>query len=147
MTGMQMLTGGVACLAAGFLRGEAADVHLAAVPARSWVAFAYLVVAGSLLAYTAYAWLLQTAPLSLVTTYAFVNPLVAILLGSVFLSEPFTARTLLATALIVMGVALIIRRSRPQVTEDGVSNAEGLATPGPKGPEVDLDDRTEATCR
>ena len=132
MTGMQMLTGGAACLAAGFLRGEAADVHLAAVPARSWVAFAYLVVAGSLLAYTAYAWLLQTAPLSLVTTYAFVNPLVAVVLGSLILSEPFTVRTAAASALIVLGVALIVLRrpeTRPmtKIVEQRPAESEGRA--------------------
>jgi drug/metabolite transporter (DMT)-like permease len=110
MTGMEMLAGGVACLVVGFAIGEGGDLHLGQAPAGAWYALGYLVVFGSLLAYTAYVWLLKSAPLSLVTTYAFVNPLVAILLGSVFLSEPFTARTLLATALIVAGVALIVIR-------------------------------------
>jgi len=108
MTGMEMLAGGIACFAVGLAIGEGGRLHLGDVSAGAWVALGYLVVFGSLLAYTAYVWLLQTAPLSLVTTYAFVNPLVAILLGSVFLSEPFTARTVLATALIVVGVMLIV---------------------------------------
>jgi drug/metabolite transporter (DMT)-like permease len=126
MTGMEMLAGGVACFAVGFAIGEGGDLHLGDVSAGAWVALGYLIVFGSLLAYTAYVWLLQTAPLSLVTTYAFVNPLVAILLGSVFLSEPFTARTLVATALIVLGVMLIVlnrhnaqaRPAEPQETPE-----------------------------
>jgi drug/metabolite transporter (DMT)-like permease len=114
MTGMEMLCGGIACLLVGLAIGEAGDVHLSAAPATAWVGLAYLVVFGSLIAYTAYVWLLHNAPLSLVTTYAFVNPLVAVLLGTVLLSEPFTARTLLASALIVAGVALIVmRRATP----------------------------------
>jgi drug/metabolite transporter (DMT)-like permease len=144
MTGMEMLAGGVACLVVGFANGEGRDLHLSQTSTGAWLALAYLIVFGSLFAYTAYIWLLHSAPLSLVTTYAFVNPLVAILLGVLFVSEPFTGRTLLATALIVAGVALILRRS-PKVLKDRVSKAEGLATPGPKGPEVSVEQ--EVGCR
>lgn len=141
MTGMEMLAGGLACFAVGFGIGEGKDLHLAQTSTTAWLALAYLVVFGSLLAYTAYVWLLKTAPLSLVTTYAFVNPLVAILLGVAFVSEPFTARTLLATVLITLGVILMIRRrpesNRPQVGEDRVREAaEGRTAPGPTRPEV-----------
>jgi drug/metabolite transporter (DMT)-like permease len=80
------------------------------VPTRAWLALGYLVVAGSMVAYTAYAWLLQNVRLSLVTTYAYVNPVVAVLLGTLVLDEPLTARTLLASAAIVAGVAMIVRR-------------------------------------
>jgi len=106
MTGMEMLCGGLGCLVAGLLTGELSDLHLSAVPARSWVSLAYLVVFGSMLAYTAYVWLLGNAPLSLVTTYAYVNPLVAVLLGVVLLGEAFTARTAVATVVIVAGGAI-----------------------------------------
>ena len=113
MTGMQMLCGGVGCAVAGLAAGEGGQVHLAAVPARSWLALGYLIVLGSMVAYTAYVWVLGNAPLSLATTYAYVNPLVAVLLGSVILGEPFTMRTALATAVIVGGVALIVSTPRP----------------------------------
>jgi drug/metabolite transporter (DMT)-like permease len=63
-----------------------------------------------MVAYTAYAWLLQNARLSLVTTYAYVNPVVAVLLGALILDEPLSTRTLLASAAIVAGVILIVRR-------------------------------------
>lgn len=110
MTGMEMVCGGLGCAVAGLASGEAADVHFAAVPTRTWVAFVYLVVAGSMLAYTAYAWLLHNARLSLVTTYAYVNPLVAVLLGAVILDETLSLRTAGASLAIVAGVALIITR-------------------------------------
>jgi drug/metabolite transporter (DMT)-like permease len=112
MTGMEMLCGGIGCLVVGLLSGELSAVHLSAVPVRSWVALGYLVVFGSMLAYTAYVWLLGNAPLSLVTTYAYVNPLVAVLLGVALLGEAFTARTGVATIVIVGGVALIVSKPR-----------------------------------
>ena len=112
MTGMEMVCGGIACVVAGLAAGEASQVHLAQVPARTWLAVAYLVVFGSMAAYTAYVWLLGNAPLPLVTTYAYVNPLVAVLLGSLLLGERFTARSALATVVIVGGVALIVSRPR-----------------------------------
>jgi drug/metabolite transporter (DMT)-like permease len=109
-TGMEMLCGGIGCGLAGVASGEVSDVHLAAVPARSWWALAYLVVFGSMVAYTAYVWLLGHAPLPLVMTYAYVNPLVAVFLGAILLSERFTLRTAVATVVIVAGVALIVRQ-------------------------------------
>jgi len=112
MTGMEMLCGGIGCVVAGFVTGEVSDLHLSAVPVRSWLSLAYLVVFGSMLAYTAYVWLLGNAPLSLVTTYAYVNPLVAVLLGVVLLGEAFTPRTGVATVVIVVGVALIVTKPR-----------------------------------
>jgi drug/metabolite transporter (DMT)-like permease len=125
MTGMEMVCGGVACLIAGLASGELSQLHLSQVAGRGWFALVYLVVFGSMLAYTAYVWLLGNAPLSLVTTYAYVNPLVAVLLGVVFLGEHFTARTAVATTVIVAGVALIVSRPR---TRNEV--AEGTVTAG-----------------
>lgn len=109
----QMLAGGVGLVVAGAARGEAAGVDLAAVPARGWVALAYLVVFGSLLAYTAYYWLLRHAPISLVSTYAYVNPLVAVLLGWLVLAEPVTATVLAGGGLAVVGVLLVVSTERP----------------------------------
>jgi drug/metabolite transporter (DMT)-like permease len=79
------------------------------VSARSWVGLGYLVVFGSLLAFTAYSWLLQNAPLTKVSTYAYVNPVVAVLLGWIVLDEVITGLTLAAAAIIVVSVALVIR--------------------------------------
>jgi drug/metabolite transporter (DMT)-like permease len=104
--GMQMLAGGVLLTAAGGIRGEFAHVSMPS-PA-GFGAIAYLVVVGSILTFTVYIWLLRNARTSLVGTYAFVNPVVAVLLGALFNSEPLTARTLAAGAVIVLGVALIV---------------------------------------
>src|SRR5439155_1942533 len=93
-TGWQMLLGGLACTVAGLLAGEAGGVHPADWSARSVIALAYLIAIGSWVAFTAYAWLLQNAPLSKVATYAYVNPVVAIVLGWLILSETITPVTL-----------------------------------------------------
>lgn len=103
---MQMLCGGAVLLVAGAARGELGHVHMPSLGAVA--AVAYLVVFGSLVAFTAYTWLLRNAPTSLVGTYAFVNPVVAVLLGTLFLGEPLTLRTLVAGSVIVAGVALIV---------------------------------------
>ena len=129
MTGMEMLAGGLACFAVGFAIGEGHDLHLGQTSTSAWLALVYLVVFGSLLAYTAYIWLLQTAALSLVTTYAFVNPLVAILLGIAFVNEPFTLRTLLATALIIIGVAVIVTKRSAGGSTERVAKGEALSPP------------------
>jgi drug/metabolite transporter (DMT)-like permease len=76
----------------------------------SLLAMAYLVVFGSLVAFTAYSWLLQNAPVSLVATYAYVNPVVAVLLGSLVLAEPITPSIVVGAAIIVAAVAFIITR-------------------------------------
>ncbi|HSC90686.1 MAG TPA: EamA family transporter [Gaiellaceae bacterium] len=104
--GMQMLCGGVALLVAGALAGELGEVQ--APSWRSALALAYLVVFGSLLAFSAYVWLLRNARVSLVATYAYVNPVVAVLLGWAFLDEAVTSRTLVAGGVILGAVALIV---------------------------------------
>jgi drug/metabolite transporter (DMT)-like permease len=109
MTGMEMLCGGIGCLVVAAARGEFADLHRDEFTWHASLAWAYLVVAGSLLAYSAYVWLLRNAELSLATTYAFVNPVVAVILGSIILSEPFTIRSAISTVAVVSGVILIIR--------------------------------------
>ena len=116
MTGMEMLCGGIGCLVVGVASGELSGTHLSEVPTRSWISLGYLIVFGSMLAYTAYVWLLGNAPLSLVTTYAYVNPLVAVLLGVLLLGEHFSVRSAVATVVIVAGVVLIVsspRAARP----------------------------------
>ncbi|MFD3947479.1 EamA family transporter [Streptomyces sp. NPDC058579] len=108
----EMVAGGLGCAAVGLIRGEQYGLDLAAISARSWTALAYLVVFGSLIAFTAYAWLLQTAPLSLVATYAYVNPVVAVLLGALVLDEALTWPIALGGAVVVAGVCLIVTTER-----------------------------------
>jgi drug/metabolite transporter (DMT)-like permease len=112
-TGMEMLCGGIGCLVAAALTGEFADLKLGSINYRGWLAFGYLVIAGSMVAYSAYVWLLRNARLSLVTTYAFVNPVVAVALGAAFLGESFTIRSAAATVAVVLGVILMLRRPQP----------------------------------
>jgi drug/metabolite transporter (DMT)-like permease len=113
-TGMQMLAGGVWMTAAGFATGELGRVRPETFSTASVVALVYLVVAGSLLAFTAYAWLLRAAPTSLVATYAYVNPVVAVVLGWALAGEPVTPRMAAAGTVIVAAVALIATGSRAQ---------------------------------
>jgi drug/metabolite transporter (DMT)-like permease len=111
---MEMLCGGALLLVAGLLTGEAARLDLAAVSPRSALALLYLTVFGSLVAFSAYVFLLRATTPARVSTYAFVNPVVAVLLGWAFAGEPVTGRTLIAAAVIVGGVVLItLRRERP----------------------------------
>ena len=106
-TSMEMLTGGAGLVLLGTLSGGWGRLNLAAISARSLWAWAYLIVVGALLAFAAYTWLLRVASTSLVSTYAYVNPLVAILLGHLLAGEPLTPRILAAAATIVGSVALI----------------------------------------
>jgi drug/metabolite transporter (DMT)-like permease len=112
-TAMQMLAGGVFLAIAGVVTGEIGQVHLSRITLSSALGLAYLIVFGSLLAFSAYIWLLRNARLSLVATYPYVNPVVAVFLGWAFLSEPVTGTTLLAGAVIVVAVALIVSAQRP----------------------------------
>ena len=105
-TGMGMLAGGVALMLLAIVRGEWSGFELAAVSLRSALALAYLTVIGSS-AFVAYVWLLRVAPTPLVATYAYVNPLVAVLLGYFLAQEPMTRLTLLAATLIIGSVVLV----------------------------------------
>jgi len=107
-TGAQMVTGGLVLVAMSLASGELAGFRIEAISRDSWVAMAYLTVIGSLLAFTAYGWLLRVAPLPLIATYAYVNPIVAVILGAVILGETVEPRTLVAGAVIVGAVALIV---------------------------------------
>jgi drug/metabolite transporter (DMT)-like permease len=114
--GMQMLCGGLAMVVVGLLRGEATDFHVAAITTKSWIAYAYLVTFGSIVAFTAYIWLLRHVEPALAGTYAFVNPVVAVLLGWAFAGETLNAQMLGGAALIVIAVVLVVlggRRKAP----------------------------------
>jgi drug/metabolite transporter (DMT)-like permease len=106
--GLAALCGGALLAIASVAGGELGDAR---VTAESLGAVAYLVVVGTLIGFTAYVWLLRAAPVSLVSTYAYVNPIVAVVLGAFFLGEEITGRMLAAGAVIVVSVALIVRSS------------------------------------
>jgi drug/metabolite transporter (DMT)-like permease len=106
-SGAQMFAGGLCLLAAGLLSGEAAQLDLAHAAPRSLLGFAYLVTFGSLIGFTAYVYLLGHTTAAKAATYAYVNPVVAVLLGWAFANEPVTSRTLVAAAVILAGVAII----------------------------------------
>ena len=109
-TSFQMMLGGAASLLAGAATGELGHVGLGAFSGRSLAAFAYLIAVGSLVAFTAYVWLLQHAPISKVSTYAYVNPVIAIFLGWAILSEHVTGTIVAGAAIVVASVAAIVRR-------------------------------------
>lgn len=106
--GVQMVFGGLVLFVMGGLTGEFAALDVAAISRESVLALVYLLVMGSLVAYTVYGWLLRVAPLPLVATYAYVNPVVAVILGAVVLGEAIDLRTVVAGAVIVVSVAVIV---------------------------------------
>jgi drug/metabolite transporter (DMT)-like permease len=107
-TVVEMVVGGTAMVRVGTAGGEWGRLDVQSAQASSWIAFGYLVLVGSVVGYSAYVWLLARAPLSLVTTYAYVNPAVAVALGALFLSEPLTGSVLVGGAVIIAAVALVI---------------------------------------
>ena len=104
---VQMLAGGAALLVVGTVAGELGRLDLAAASTRSLLSLVYLFIAGSLIGFTAYTYLLQVSTPAKVSTYAYVNPIVAVLLGWAFAGEEITTRTLVAAAVILAGVAII----------------------------------------
>lgn len=103
----QMLAAGVAFIPGSLLSGELENFRLAEVPASAWLATAYLVVFGSIVAYSAYVWLLKVQPAAKVSTYAYVNPVVAVLLGVFFAKESITWMQILGLVVILGSVLLI----------------------------------------
>ncbi|GIX44790.1 MAG: drug/metabolite exporter YedA [Candidatus Sumerlaea sp.] len=123
---MEMLTGGVMLVMLGVLAGEAPRLHWGAISSQSLIAFAYLVVFGSIVGFSAYIYLLEKTRPALATSYAFVNPLVAVFLGWALASEQITARIVVATPLIVGAVVLISvdrARTKEQVLAEEVEVA------------------------
>jgi drug/metabolite transporter (DMT)-like permease len=123
-TGVQMVLGGLVLLAMGTVTGEFGQLHLGAVTAESVLALLYLLVMGSLVAFTVYGWMLRVAPLPLVATYAYVNPVVAVILGAAILGETIEPRTVVAGAIIVVSVAVTVTaRGRMRGPRRGLSRA------------------------
>ncbi len=111
---MQMLAASVFLGLAGVTAGETGGIHADSFSAKPVIAFVYLVLVGSLIAFSAYAWLLKNVRISIVSTYAFVNPVVAVALGTVFINEKIGWSTLAAGAAIVVAVVLIVTARAPR---------------------------------
>jgi drug/metabolite transporter (DMT)-like permease len=129
--GGQMLAGSLGLFLVSLLSGELAGWNPLNVAPKSVLGLAYLILIGSLIGFVSYGWLLQNAPISLVATYAYVNPIVAVLLGNWFASEPLEPRIWLAAAIIV-GSVMFINGVRPKIraepgrsVEEEVLNVEG----------------------
>lgn len=126
-TAIEMAAGGLFLLPIGLLVDP---IDPGSWSTRSIVAFGYLVVFGSLVGYTAYVWLLANAPIGKVATYAYVNPVVAILLGALILHEHVTKTILIGAAVIVAAVAVVVRRESPATVETAIEPvAAGVAPP------------------
>jgi drug/metabolite transporter (DMT)-like permease len=125
---MEMLCGGVLLVVLGLARGEAAALNITAITGKSVISFVYLVILGSIVTFTAYVWLLRVSTPARVSTYAFVNPVVAVLLGCTLGKEPFTSRCLMSAVIIVAAVVLITmwRGRRARANEPAVLEAEAF---------------------
>jgi len=134
-TGVQMLCGGLVLAVMSGLSGEFGRFDLAGVSRDSLLALVYLTVVGSLLAFTTYGWLIRVAPLPLVATYAYVNPVVAVILGALVLGEAIDPRTVVAGGVIVFAVALIVTaRGRMTAAREVEVAVPALAAPVPAAP-------------
>ena len=140
-TGAQMLIGGGVLVVMSLLTGEPSRLEVDAITARSVAAVVYLLVLGSLVAFTVYGWMLRVAPLPLVATYAYVNPIIAVILGGILLGEPIDTRTIVAGVVIVVAVALIVTaRGRMQTPAGARGDAPSRASsrsvrPQPSAPD------------
>jgi len=127
-TGMEMIGGGIALLVAGTLSGEWGTVDAGEFSRSSLLAMAYLTVLGSIAGFSAYVWLLRNVEASLATTYAYVNPFVAVLLGALIVDEEITRVTLIAGAIIIGSVAVIVRTLRLSSGEESDQGRADLAS-------------------
>ncbi len=127
-TGMELLAGGVLLAVVGTATGELGRADPSGFSSASIAAVGYLVVFGSLVGFTAYTWLLQHAPVSTVATYAYVNPVVAVILGALILNEQLTPRTLAAFVLVIGAVVAMVR-GRPREAEEMAPAPEPVLEP------------------
>lgn len=125
-TGLEMLGGGLVMILAGAALGEVGRTDPASFSIASLLALAYLIVFGSIVAFSAYTWLLANAPVSTVGTYAYVNPIVAVALGAVFRDEQITPTRLLAMAIIIGAVVAMVS-GRPREAEEAGPVPEAAA--------------------
>jgi drug/metabolite transporter (DMT)-like permease len=103
---VQMICGGASLLVVSWWRGEPAHFHFAHVSIQSWLAWVYLIIFGSWIGFSAYVWLLKTTTPARLATYAYVNPVIAVLLGRLILGEPLGQRAVWAAGIILIGVVI-----------------------------------------
>ena len=125
----EMIGGGLVLVAASLTLGEGADFSVGAISPASLAAWLYLAVFGSLIAFTAYAWLLHHAPISQVVTHQYVNPLVAIALGSLLLGETLDVTTAIGALIVIGAVFATIRSESRQIPTPGVVELDAAAPP------------------
>jgi drug/metabolite transporter (DMT)-like permease len=125
----EMLGGGVVLLAAAFGMGEWRNVHADALSGPPLAAWGYLVIAGSVVGFTAYAWLLRNAPISQVVTHQYVNPVVAIALGALLLGEQLTVTTAVGALVVVGAVFATVRHEGRAVASARPPSAGARGTP------------------
>lgn len=128
-TGMEMIVGGVSLLLLGTLTGDWARLDVSAITTKSLLALFYLIVVGSWGGFSAYVWLLRNAPTPLVSTYAYVNPVVALFLGALFAGERLTPSVLVAASIIIGAVVLTTSARAPKQTEPPVPPAPTASHP------------------
>lgn len=124
-TGTEMLAGSIPIFLVSLVLGEWRTFDIAQVSTESWLGLIYLITFGSMIGFVAYIWLLQNAPISLVATYAYVNPLVAVLLGNWFVQEALTPRILAATGIIIGSVIFINWARQAKVKTEPLQSAVG----------------------
>jgi len=124
-SGAQMLVGGILLLLAAAIFGEFNGFHWRSVSSRAWLALAYLIVAGSIIAFTAYVWLIHHESPTKVGTYAYVNPVIAVVLGYFLGGEALGVRTILGTILVLVSVVLITTTPKKEIATDA-SIKEGI---------------------
>lgn len=139
-TGLEMVCGGALMLTVSVLLGEPGRLDLAAVAPEAWWALAYLIVFGSMVAFTAYVWLLANVRTDLAGTYAYVNPLVAVLLGWALLREPVGPEVLVGGGIVVLSVALVVL-GRSRSAPGGVPGSIHGQTDRARSPEAAAIDR------
>jgi drug/metabolite transporter (DMT)-like permease len=136
-SGMQMLAGGIVIMTMAVLTGEFGQLHLSDVSRTSWIGLIYLIVIGSWVGFSSFIWLIRNARTSLVSTYAYVNPMVAVTLGWLVLGETLSPRVFLAGGVILASVAMIVSAGGPQREETGDPAAgELLMDPPEMGPDI-----------
>jgi drug/metabolite transporter (DMT)-like permease len=135
-SGMQQLIGGSVILAVALAAGELSGFSVSQVTTTSWLGLAWLIVAGSFVGFSCYLWLLRNVRTSLVSTYAYVNPIVAVTLGWVVLDEALTARLFVSGAIVLASVALIVSAGGAARREPG-DEVEGSVEGGVAEPAVE----------
>jgi len=130
-TGMEMLMGAVALFIMSVITGELNGFSFAQVSTRSWLGLLYLITFGSLVGFVSYGWLLQNAPISLTSTYAYVNPMVAVFLGYFLAGEELSGRILIAS-IIIVGSVIMINRARQ--IKSGTESLQAVLDGGEQSP-------------